>query len=208
MSVTGIIDPVYGLTVFQSDTVQCVWDRIRLIRGGVSSPTLNVGQGGTFWVIAAYEYGSQMFKGHMGQLFLDVYDGSNSKIQEHVAMTWSSESNRWEFAMTSDSSSTRTLLVSGVSDHPYDLTKINDSVGPYSLSWGYYSYRWTPQSAQTQLVNASSQIVWQQNPFLSSEMSLQFAAVIVAVLLVSSTSVIVLWVLGNRNRHRKSDTHV
>jgi len=209
ITVIRIIDSTYNLTAFRSNTVNCVWDRIRIIGGGVSSPTLNSGESGTFWVIAAYEYDHQMFKGGdpsavpMAQLYTDVYDTNNVKILDNVAMNWSNENDRWEFTVAFDTPGTRTFEVSGVRDYQYNLTRINDSVGPLSISWGQYGSWW--QSPAQQPVNGSTLITWQQNPLISSEAASQLWVVIVAVLLASSISVLAFWTLGKRKPLRKHD---
>jgi hypothetical protein len=205
----GINDPQYHLKAFNSDVVACVWDRIRILGGGVSSPNVNVKENGTFWVIVIYEWDNQMFKGsypssvRMGQVYIDVYDGDNKKVLEGARMNWSSERDRWEYQVAFDSTGTRTFVVSGVDDYQYDLTKVNDSVGRLSITWGAGSWWdwWTTQPTQTSSVqnvyfNESSVITWQQNPFGSTEAVPQVWIIIVGVLVVSCISVIILWVLG------------
>ena len=211
ITVIRIIDSSYNLTAFRSNTVDCVWDRIRIIGGGVSSPTVNGGESGTFWVIAAYEYDHQMFKGGdasavpVEQLYTDVYDANNVKMLDHVAMNWSNENDRWEFTVAFDTPGTRTFEVSGVRDYQYDLTRINDSFGPLSISWGQYGSWWQPPAQQP--VNGSTLITWQQNPLISPEAASQLWVVIVAVLLASCISVLAFWTLGKRKPHRKHDAH-
>jgi hypothetical protein len=217
----GIIDPQYHLKAFNSSVVACVWDRIRILGGGVSSPNVNVGENGTFWVIVIYEWDNRMFKGsypssvRMGQAYVDVYDGDNKKVLEGARMNWSSERDRWEYSVAFDSPGTRTFVVSGVDDYQYNLTKTKDSVGPLSITWGQSSWwnLWTIQPSQTSPVqttsaNGSSVITWPQNPFGSAEAASQVWIIVVAVVLVSCISAIILWVLGIKRNRRKRRSRV
>jgi parallel beta-helix repeat protein len=205
-----IEDPLYNLTAFKSKTVQCIWDRVRILGGGVSSPTVNAGEKGTFWVIATYEYDNQMLKGglpavvRMGQLFVNVSDGDNVPIFNGVPLNWSSENDRWEYTVAFDSSGTRTFVVSGADDYQFKLTEARDSVGPLSVTWGpAYHYWWTPQPAQPKPANGSNLIEWQQSGLVSPEIAPQLSIMIVGVLLVACVSVVVLWSLGINRTKRK-----
>ncbi|MCJ7699271.1 hypothetical protein MUO56_03355, partial [Candidatus Bathyarchaeota archaeon] len=190
--------------------VQCIWDRVRILGGGVSSPTVKAGEKGTFWVIATYEYDNQMLKGglpavvRMGQLFVNVSDGDNVPIFNGVPLNWSSENDRWEYTVAFDSSGTRTFVVSGVDDYQFKLTDVRDSVGPLSMTWGpVYHYWWTPQPAQPKPANGSNLIEWQQSGLVSPEIAPQLSIMIVGVLLVACVSVVVLWSLGIKKTKRK-----
>lgn len=205
-----IEDPLYNLTAFKSKTVQCIWDRVRILGGGVSNPTVNDGEKGTFWVIATYEYDNQMLKGglpavvRMGQLFVNVSDGDNVPIFNGVPLNWSSENDRWEYTVAFDSSGTRTFVVSGADDYQFKLTEARDSVGPLSITWGpAYHYWWTPQPAQPKPANGSNLIEWQQSGLVSPEIAPQLSIMIVGVLLVACVSVVVLWSLGINKTKRK-----
>jgi hypothetical protein len=201
-----IEDPSYNLTAFKSNMAQCIWDRIRILGGGVSSPTANIGESRTFWVIATYEYDNKMLKGglpsavRMGQLFVNVSDDVNIKMP----MNWSSENDRWECTVAFDSSGTRTFIVSGVDDYQYNLTETRDSVGPQSITWEpTVGYWWTPQTAQPKPTNESTMITWQQNQLVSPETAPQFSIMILGVMLVACVSVIILWTIGTKSSRKK-----
>jgi len=120
----SVSDPIYGLTAFTSNIVYCIWDRVKIVEGGVSKKQTNVNQEETVWFKAVYEYDNVIFDGIKGTLYVN---GS--------AMTWSSINNRWEHAYSFNTSGIRTFQVSEVSDSWYALTAINDAVGALSIIW-------------------------------------------------------------------------
>jgi len=135
ITTSSIVDPKYHLTAFKSNTVSCIWDRIKIIGGGVSQPQTNIGQAETVWFIGAYEYDNGLFKGTMGKLFLNVSENMHVIIINDP-MNWIGEKDIWESSGYSfNTPGTRTFKISGVYDKLYNLTKIKDSVGPLNISW-------------------------------------------------------------------------
>lgn len=124
ITTSSIVDLKYNLTAFKSNTVCCIWDRIKIIGGGVSHPQIEVGQTETGWFIAIYEYDNEMFKGTMGKLFLN-----------NESMNWSPKKDRWEKDYSFDTPGTRTFQITRVEDEVYNLTKIEDLVGPLQITW-------------------------------------------------------------------------
>jgi len=123
-SVQSVTDPLYGLTAFTSNDVTCIWDRVKIVDGGVSSETAKPGEAVTVWFKAEYEYDSEVFDGSKGVLYVNG-----------EPMEWSSTNSRWEKEYASDEPKTITLEITGVQDHKYGLTTYNDSVGPIILEW-------------------------------------------------------------------------
>ncbi|MFQ5710885.1 MAG: hypothetical protein ACE5GD_03800 [Candidatus Geothermarchaeales archaeon] len=119
-----IRDPLYGLRAFRSNAVHCIWDRIKIVDGGVTSSSTYVTQTETVWFQAAYEYDDVVFDASKGTLFVG---GS--------AMTWSTKNNHWEHDFNFETPGARTFEVSGVSDVQHGLSTINDMVGPQSITW-------------------------------------------------------------------------
>jgi hypothetical protein len=123
--VTSIVDQLYGLSAFQSNEVSCVWDRIKIIDGGVSSAKTNVTKTVTVWLKVVYEHDNEPF--NFGVLYVN---GST--------MAWSPTNARWEANFSYGMSGGRTFRVSGVSDSRYGLTVLNDTVGALSAVWENY----------------------------------------------------------------------
>jgi parallel beta-helix repeat protein len=125
INASSIVDYKYHLSVFSSNTVWCIWDRIEIIGGGVSRVQTGVGQTERVWFIAAYKYENMLFKGGNGTLFVNG-----------EPMVWSSDKEVWEkdFAFTTEG--TRTFVVTKVEDDVHNLTRVHDNVGPLSVTWG------------------------------------------------------------------------
>lgn len=147
--VKSISDPIYGLTVFSSNAVFCIWDMIKIFEGGVSRPVTNITQTETAWFKAKYEYDGELFDERKGLLFIN-----------NTAMTWSTMNGRWECEYGFSTIGNRTFLVSGVLDTQYDIASINDIVGPLSIIWVelvYYIPR-PPSPGQPIIINAATAI--------------------------------------------------
>jgi len=123
-TVSSISDPIHGLTTFTSNEIFCVWDRVKIVEGGVSNGLTNIGQNETVWFRAVYEYDNVTFDDSKGTLYVNG-----------TAMAWSSSNNRWEKSFSFDTAGVRTFEISGVSDIQYDLTSINDEAGAQSITW-------------------------------------------------------------------------
>jgi len=123
-TIRSVLDPEYGLTNFTSNSIHCIFDRIKILDGGVTSTLTNITHTETVWFKAIYEYDLATFDGSKGILYVN---GS--------AMMWSAGNNRWEYNCTFNTVGKRTFKVSGVSDAQYGLTVINDVVGGKSITW-------------------------------------------------------------------------
>jgi len=140
-TISSINDPTYGLTAFRSNSVYCIWDRIKIVDGGVTHNSTYVNQTETVWFQAAYEYDNVVFNASKGTLYVN---GS--------AMTWSEKNNRWEHDFRFDIPGAKTFTVSNVSDILYDLTALKDMVGPQSIVWYIpttFTISLTPSSSYT-----------------------------------------------------------
>jgi hypothetical protein len=122
--VSSISDPMYGLTTFTSNEIFCVWDRVKIVEGGVSNAFTNINQNEKVWFRAVYDYDNVSFDNTKGTLYVNG-----------TVMAWSSSDNRWEKSFSFDTEGLRTFKVSGVSDTQYGLTSINDEAGAQSITW-------------------------------------------------------------------------
>ncbi len=111
-------------TIAESERLSIIWDRVKIVDGGVSQAETNVTETGTVWFKAVYEYDSAVFDGTTGTLYVN---GS--------AMIWSTSKERWEHIYTFATSGKRTFKVSGIDDSQYNLTVVNDAVGAQSITW-------------------------------------------------------------------------
>lgn len=107
-------------------SVSCsiIWDRVKIVEGGVSQTRANLKQTETVWFRAVYEYDGAVFDGTKGTLYVN-----------NSAMTWSSGNNRWEHTSSFDTAGNRTFQVSSVFDSQFGLTSLNDAVGPLVINW-------------------------------------------------------------------------
>ena len=119
-----IYDNKYGLSAFKSNKVICVWDRIKIIQGGVSNQTTKIGNLESVWFKAVYEFDKEEFTGDKGSIYVD-----------DLPMTWSSLDKAWKYSTKLDAEGMLTFKVSKVEDSKYGLTKFIDAVGPQSITW-------------------------------------------------------------------------
>lgn len=195
---SGIMDGKYGLTKFRSNVVACVWDRIKIIGGGTSQQTASVGSSEQIWFIAVYEYDNMLLKGPNGTLFLDTYVFNQStqgwQLQtSSEPMEWSTQHDRWEKSYSFDTQGSRRFTISKVEDNVYNLTAINDVVGPSDVTWlssGWSSW-YTPINDQTVPV---------QN---SLEMPTWAVASIALTLGVGLIVILIMLIMSEKNRASK-----
>jgi len=124
LKVESISDPLYDLTVYESNEVSCIWDRLKIVDGGVSSDTTTVKKTVTIWFKAEYEYDHEVFTSSEGLLYVNG-----------EPMEWSSDNRRWEKEYSSSKPQTIICEVSGMRDDHYGLTTINDEIGSLSIEW-------------------------------------------------------------------------
>ena len=146
---SSINDTKYNLTAFRSNVISCVWDRIRVIAGGVlPSNQTQVGGTETIWLVAIYDYDNLVFKGTNGTLYLDAYQWNvSSQTWGYVRtdpMDWDSMYERWQKTYSFDTAAPWAFTVSRVrlEDRVYNLTATEDLVGPIGATWG--TGIWTP----------------------------------------------------------------
>jgi len=123
-TVASILDPTEDITAFESNSVYCIWDRIKIAEGGVTNTQTNITQTETVWFRAVYEYDNMNFDDSSGTLYVN---GS--------LMTWGTSYNRWEHEYIFHTPSARAFQISAVSDALYGLSVINDVVGPLTITW-------------------------------------------------------------------------
>jgi len=124
IKVESINDPLFGLTTFTQNEVKCIWDRIKIVGGGVSQESTIVKNSETVWFKAEYEYDSEIFDGSKGVLYVNG-----------EPLEWSSATSRWEKEYVSDKPQTISFEVTGVQDERYGLSTFDDMVGSLSIQW-------------------------------------------------------------------------
>jgi len=119
-TVLSISDPTYGLTHYTSNTIFCIWDRIKIIEGGVTWYTV--------WFKAVTEYDGEPIDVTKGTLF------ANGQ-----SMAWSNNRNRWEYTVWLPIE----VRITDVTYPEWGLTVINDTVGvlivPIWMQWWFMS---------------------------------------------------------------------
>ena len=122
-AVTGVSIGEYSTFMQFAPNITIVWDRIRIVEGGVSKENVVVGETVTIWFRAEYEYDSRPFNSSCGVLYVNGSECS-----------WSFTNNRWEVNITQTSIGLKRYVVSGILDLKYGLTVINDEAGPVTLT--------------------------------------------------------------------------
>jgi hypothetical protein len=126
----SIQDNKYGLTVFKSNQVCCVWDRVKITQGGASNSLTKPGSMESVWFKAVYESSGEEFTGEV------TSDGGINKIFANgIPMTWSSFDRVWKYSTKLDDNGKLTFEVTGVEDTQYKLTKFVDAAGSQSITW-------------------------------------------------------------------------
>jgi len=62
-TVSSITDTQYGLTVFESNTIECVWDRVNITAFSAVDNTIKVGEEAQFIIEGVYEYDNAVWSG-------------------------------------------------------------------------------------------------------------------------------------------------
>lgn len=123
-SISSIEDEKYGLTKFISNSVDCIWDRVKITVGGVTNSHATTGSTESVWFKAAYEYDGEEFSADKGQVFVN-----------NTPMVWSESDRTWRYNAKLDVADELTFEVSGIEDTQYKLTTFIDAVGPQTITW-------------------------------------------------------------------------
>ena len=117
-----------GCDAIESNTlVYIIWDKIKIVEGGVTDNSTDVGQTVKVWFRAVYEYDGELFDDAKGRLCVGGSDW-------WVAMDWSPADNRWEYQYACLFPGTETFEVVRVFDDKYGITTINDQADPQSIN--------------------------------------------------------------------------
>jgi hypothetical protein len=119
-----ITDPDYGLESFTSNSVNCIWDQIKITEGGVSQSNTVPESTETIWFKVQYEYDGNQFSDENGILWINDEEA-----------TWNNEDERWEISQTQEQDATIEYEVTGVEDEQYGLTRINHAASFQSITW-------------------------------------------------------------------------
>jgi len=123
-TVASISDEKYGLTAFSSNTIDCIWDRIVIVDGGVSRGITSIGNMETVWFKALYEYDKEEFTGEDGVLYVNC-----------EPMIWSSHDKVWKYTAVREEPGSIIFEITGADDRRYGLRVIQDLVGPLTITW-------------------------------------------------------------------------
>lgn len=104
-----------------------IWDNVKIIEGGATHTSTNITQIETVWFKAQYEFDGEEFGGSKGTLYVN-----------NSAMIWSSDNNRWESNYTFFTPAAMTFQISYIIDSLYNLTVINDTIGPQLITWHHF----------------------------------------------------------------------
>jgi hypothetical protein len=126
----SIHDDQFGLTRFSTNSVDCLWDEIKITQGGVSNQLTKTGNMETVWFKAVYEYDYFSFTGE------PTADGGVNKIFVNgIPLVWSSYDKLWRYSTKLDDDGKLTFRVTGVEDMQCKLTQFVDAAGPQSITW-------------------------------------------------------------------------
>jgi len=141
----------HGITAYETMVApSIIWDRIKIIDGGVAAALSNVGSPQTIWFKAVYEYDGVTFDPSKGTLYIN---GSE--------MLWSPTRGRWEYNYTSEMPATLSFKISSVSDYIYNLTTINDVAGDKTTTWTGINIIFVQQSSTLMVINGTAKITVQ-----------------------------------------------
>jgi len=115
-----------GITSFNQmvPSPSIIYDRVRIVEGGVSGKSVSVNQPVIVWYKAVYEYDSEVFDGSKGTLSVNGEPA-----------TWSSANQRWEKTYTENVARKQSFKVSAVTDSKYGLTKFTDVTITIDAEW-------------------------------------------------------------------------
>lgn len=122
ITVASITDSKYGITEFECNSVECIWDRINIVDGGVSESSVNVDEEVEVWFRAEYAYDSDPFTGDDGKLFINGEEA-----------TWSD--NKWLITVSSDTPEKVSYRVSSITDDQYGLSSFSQNVSDVEVEW-------------------------------------------------------------------------
>ena len=123
-TVASIFDEKYGLTAFSSNAIDCIWDRIVIVDGGVSKEITSIGRMEAVWFKALYEYDKEPFTGEDGVLYVNG-----------EPMIWSSHDEIWKYTAVREEPGSIIFEITGVDDRKHGLTTIEDLVGGLTIEW-------------------------------------------------------------------------
>ena len=198
-------NPMLNVTVFESNSVDVIWDEIRIIQGGVSSTNAGSGQTEHVWFIAIYEGENTLFKGENGTMLLNVTLGPNTS---KVPLDWSFD-DIWNWRKDFNySSGTVTFQVCEVHDYVHHLTKIKDGVGPLNITWGEivrpWWEAWLPTTSNSTVASQSDPAPSAQIVQTGSSNVYIELAIIMAVIVITGLVLTLLLLMGSGKKSKSS----
>ena len=124
---SSINDTNYGLTVFTSNIVWCVFDRVKVESSGRLDGRVDIGASDTVYFLVKYEYDLTL-----------VSDGS--VLINGTASTYSATNQRWELSVTQSSVGKWSYYVSSVSGNAHGITVINHVASYPEVIWDRFEF--------------------------------------------------------------------
>ena len=113
----------YNLTSFRSNEVKCIWDRVKIIEGGLNTNSSQVGKSVEIWISAIYDYDDEIFDDNDGIIYLN-----------YIPMIWSDNKQAWFLNVTSEDSE-KAYFVTSIDDNKYGLTQFTSEINSFKIDW-------------------------------------------------------------------------
>ncbi|HJW98176.1 MAG TPA: NosD domain-containing protein [Candidatus Bathyarchaeia archaeon] len=193
-----IVDANYGLNAFSSNTVPCIWDRVKIIGGGPSQKQTPIGNNEEVGFIAIYEYDNILLKGANGTLFVGTYEFNQSVRAWQLRtsdepMEWSAEEDLWAETFSFKTQGSRRFGVTKVEDRIYGLTAIQNLEDLPEIAWIGSGWAW-PTTANSQPIPVQNGIMpW-------------WAVISIALTLTfGMTATVIIWFKSRKNGRAKAN---
>jgi hypothetical protein len=191
--VTGVNFTGTTLYTQTAPTPRIVWDQIKITDGGMTENQVSLGETTTIWYKAIYAYDNSSFGDTSGILYVNA-----------SAMSWSSINNRWEYAYTANTGGTATFVASGMSDNLYNLTSMNDTVGPQILTIVFSPFSIISNSTISELAfNSTSEVL--SFTVSGPPGTTGFTNVTIAKTLIGNINALDVYLDGNETNYTISD---
>ncbi len=114
----------YGITEFESNTIDCIWDKIIIYDGGVSSNQSRIGNNERIWIKTKYAYDDKEFSGNDGSVFINW-----------LKCEWSDEEKLWYIDVSSNEVGDAEYFVTNIIDDKYNLSSFSQKINKLTINW-------------------------------------------------------------------------